>query len=79
MSTADLDERPWFVFQLPSAVSYAPGATEADARAVIRKNSYDRAPVDSWPCIGSRFTSRELLKKELLRKATGRQPEEKKP
>lgn len=73
MSLADLDERPWFVFQLPGGVSYAPGATEEDARKVIVRNSYDKAPVHAWPCIGSRFTSRELLAKELVRKAAQRQ------
>lgn len=63
----DLTERPWFAFQLPGGVSYAPGATEERARNVVRKNSYENAPVDSWPCVGSRFCSREALTRSLLR------------
>ncbi len=66
MSVSDLEERPWFVFKLPEAVSYVPGRTEEEARAVMRKNSYDKAPVDAWPCIGSCFTSREALARTLL-------------
>jgi hypothetical protein len=67
MSSTALIERAWFVFRLPEATSYAPGDTEDEARAVVRRNSYDKAPVDSWPCIGSRFCSREALTRSLLR------------
>jgi hypothetical protein len=63
----DQTERPWFCFQLPDAISFAPGATEDDARDVMRKNSYAGAPVDSWPCLGSRFCSREALTRSLMR------------
>lgn len=67
--TSDQDERAWWVFRLPEATAYVPAATEAAARAAIERDAYKGAPVDSWPCVGSRFTSREMLSAELLRKA----------
>lgn len=62
---------PWFVFALPHAVAYVPAATEAAARALLRRDAYKGAPVDAWPCVGSRFTTREALAAELTRKAGG--------
>lgn len=69
MSEADLIERPWFVFSLSaSATAYVPAPTEEQARRQMIASSYKDAPVHEWPCIGSRFTSRESLSRSLLRK-----------
>lgn len=65
---SDLDERAWWVFQLPGSIAYVPAGSEEAARAVLRKTSYQGAPVDSWPLISTRVTSREALVKSLLRK-----------
>jgi hypothetical protein len=63
----DLEERPWFVFAKPLAMVYVPAATEEEARRKLVANCYDDAPVDDWPCVGSRFTSRQALAESLLR------------
>lgn len=67
MSLWDLEERTWWVFKLPEATSYVPANSEAEARAKMRKNSYEKAPVHTWPLIGTRFTSRQVLTASLLR------------
>lgn len=69
MSSDDLDDRAWFVFRLPEATRYVPAGTEAQARSQMRVNSYENAPIDTWPLIGTRFCSREALTHELLRKS----------
>lgn len=68
--SADLDERPWFVFALPASTAYVPATTEAEARRRLVADSYTGAPVHTWPCVGSRFTSRESLAASLLRPRT---------
>lgn len=65
---SDLDERTWWVFRLPQSTCYVPAGSEEAARAVLRKTSYQGAPVDVWPLISTRVTSREALVKSLLRK-----------
>jgi hypothetical protein len=65
----DVDDRPWFVFRLSDiATAYVPADSEEQARANMRRNSYDVAPVDAWPLIGTRFCSRQALTASLLRK-----------
>jgi hypothetical protein len=61
-------ERQWWVFQLPEAVAFVPAATEQKARNVLDATSYRGAPVDSWPCIGSRWTTGERIMRENLRR-----------
>ena len=65
----DLDERAWWTFRMPAAVVHVPAADEGEARAKLRATCYQDAPVDAWPLIGSRFTSREALALSLLRAA----------
>lgn len=55
---SDLDERAWWIFQLPEAVTAVPANTEADARETLVKYCYPNAPVHEWPLIGTRWTSR---------------------
>ena len=64
----DLDERPWWIFQMPEAVTHVPAESEAAARAVMQKSSYPKAPVHEWPLIGTRFCSRQALTASLLRR-----------
>ncbi len=66
--TSDLDERAWWVFQTPSSVAYVPALTEQRARSVMAANAYPNAPVDAWPLVGTRVTSREALTRDLLTK-----------
>lgn len=57
----------WWVFQLPSGVlSHVPAETETEARKVLRRHSYDKAPVDSWPCIGTKEATREGVHEAML-------------
>lgn len=58
--------RTWWAFKLPEATSYAPGETEAEARAVLAKNSYPNAPIHEWPLVGRHFISRDVLSLELV-------------
>lgn len=64
---SDLDEQPWFVFRLPEATAYVPASSEERARRQLVASSYKSAPVASWPCIGSRYASRQALVRALLR------------
>lgn len=62
-----MTSRPWFLFQIPlppgvvASRCYVPADTEAEAREKLAKNSYKGAPVHEWPCLGSRWASRERL------------------
>lgn len=60
---SDLDERAWWVFRLPESTAYVPASTELRARSVLAIHCYKDAPVDSWPLIGTRATSRDALHK----------------
>lgn len=63
----DLTERPWFVFRLPAATAYVPAATEQTARSALAATCYPNAPVDTWPLVETRVTSRQALAASLLR------------
>ena len=68
----DLDERPWWVFQMPEAVAYVPASSEAQARATLAATcypatkKYPAAPVHEWTLIRTRVTSRQALTRDLL-------------
>jgi hypothetical protein len=38
----------WWLFEMPNARGYAPGATQDDAIAVMARNCYAGAPVREW-------------------------------
>jgi hypothetical protein len=57
----DHTERAWWQFSLPASVATVPADTEADARDVLRKYSHKEAPVDAWPCTGSRWATRRAV------------------
>ena len=52
--------RLWWVFRLPSgALSHVPSDSEEEARKVLRRNSYEKAPIEEWPCLGTKEATRE--------------------
>lgn len=71
MST-DLDERAWWVFRLPNATAHVPAASEPEARAVLRRTAYEKAPVESWPLVATRVCSRQALTRSLLASQSSR-------
>jgi hypothetical protein len=54
---------------MPQGLAYVPGKTEADARANHRRHCYPGAPVDAWPLLTTRWTSRDMLSEELVKRA----------
>lgn len=64
-------ERGWWLFQMPEGVAYVPGESEAEARANHRRHCYPGAPVDAWPLLGTRWTTRDALAAELLKGKRG--------
>jgi hypothetical protein len=71
VSLADIDERAWWSYLMPGPldtehVVHVPADTEAQARAIMRANSYSGAPIDTYPLLGSRWCSRDTLKREAL-------------
>ena len=62
-----MNERAWWIFHLPTspgivkAILHVPADTEAQAREAMRRPCYKGAPVDSWPCVGSRWATREAV------------------
>lgn len=62
----DLDERTWWVFRMPESTVSVPAPTEQRARSALAANSYRNAPVDSWPLIATRVTSRQALARQAL-------------
>lgn len=67
-AVSDLDERPWWVFETPGSTVYVPAETEARARTALAASCYPNAPVDAWPLIGTRVTSRQALAASLVRR-----------
>lgn len=64
----DQTERAWWLFTLPTGCpSWAPGNTAEDALEVIRRNSYDKMPIDMTACVRSRWASRDAITSSLLR------------
>lgn len=61
--------RTWQVVELPESTAYVPAETEKGARAILRRNCYSGAPVDSWPIVATWYGTRELLSANLLRHA----------
>jgi hypothetical protein len=61
--------RRWFVFELPAAgaLSYVPASTEDAARAILKRTSYDKAPIESWPLLGACGATRAELAASILR------------
>lgn len=62
----DLEEREWWVFQLPAATSYVPARSEAEARDSLRRTAYEKAPIETWPLVATRVCSRQALTRSLL-------------
>lgn len=59
---SDSTERAWWMFDVPTGARvYVPANTEAGARTVLARHAYPMAPVDTWPCVGSRWASRSDL------------------
>jgi hypothetical protein len=62
-----MNERAWWSFRIvtgagaPGSIAHVPAETELQARTVLERNQYEGAPVDAYPCLGSRFTTRERL------------------
>jgi hypothetical protein len=66
----DFDERPWFVFALPGGTTtYVPASSEEEARAALGRDCYRGAPVHIWPLLCTRYTSRETLRAQFLKRA----------
>lgn len=69
-----MNEEPWFIFKLPAsgcvrlAIAHVPAPSEEQARRQLSASCYKGAPVHEWPCIGSRFCSRDALTRSMLRK-----------
>ncbi len=63
----DLTERAWWVYEMPDeSIVYVPAPSEGEARNQMRATHYKDAPVDSYPFIASRWTSRAALVKSIL-------------
>lgn len=56
-----MNPRPWWIFRLPESVAHVPAETELAARSVLARHCYPGAPVDAWPCLGSRWAGRERI------------------
>lgn len=54
-------ERAWWIFRLPEAIATVPADTEEQARVKLAATCYKGAPVHEWPCVGSRWASREAV------------------
>lgn len=66
--TDDLEERAWWVFELPGgALAHVPAASEPEARATLERTCYPGARVGDFPFVSSRWTSRESLVRTLVR------------
>jgi hypothetical protein len=62
----DLDERAWWVIEMPDAIVYVPAETFEAAQKNLVANCYAKAPVEGWPLICSRYTSRAAIIKAAL-------------
>lgn len=60
--------RRWYVYELPAAgaLVYVPASTEPAARAILKRTSYDNAPIESWPLLGACVNTRAELARSLL-------------
>lgn len=53
--------RYWWAFALPESIAWVPAFSEAGAREVLTRNSYQGAPVYAWPLVATRVTTRAAL------------------
>lgn len=56
--------RTWWAIQTPHAVAWVPGETLEAARASLRANTFDGAPVNDWPSVGCAQITRQVLATE---------------
>lgn len=69
---SNAERRTWVVFDLPASgvvrrsTAYVPADDVEQARALLRRDSYDGAPVEEWPVLGFVFVSRDVLSAALV-------------